>query len=83
MRTVEENFKLAKNLKYLRKRNGLTQKTFSNLVGIPKGTYSTFESYGEGIGSERLNRIYDFYKIDESIALMNHEDFIKRIETTQ
>lgn len=80
MCTIDEKRKIAENLKYLRKRNGLTIKAFSNLVGIPKGTYSVFESYGEGIGPERLNRIYDFYKIDESTALMNHEDFIKRIE---
>ena len=81
MHTIDENRKIAKNLKYLRKKNGLTIKAFSNLVGIPKGTYSVFESYGEGIGSERLNRLYDFYNIDEVTALMNHEDFIKRIET--
>ena len=81
MRTIDEKRKIAKNLKYLRKKNGLTIKAFSNLVEIPKGTYSVFESYGEGIGPERLNRIYAFYNIDEVTALMNHEDFIKRFET--
>lgn len=81
MRTIDEQRKIAKNLKYLRKKNGLTIKAFSNLVGIPKGTYSVFESYGESIGPERLNRIYAFYNIDEVTVLMNHEDFIKRFET--
>ena len=36
MRTVEQNFNLAANLKYLRKKNGLTQSAFSKLMGIPK-----------------------------------------------
>ena len=81
MHTIDGQRKIAKNLKYLRKKNGLTIKAFSNLVGIPKGTYSVFEIYSEGIGPERLNRIYAFYNIDEVTALMNHEDFIKRIET--
>ena len=81
MRTIDEKRKIAKNLKYLRKKNGLTIRAFSNLVEIPKGTHSVFEIYGEGIGPERLNRIYAFYNIDEATALMNHEDFIKRIET--
>ena len=81
MRTIDEKRKIAKNLKYLRKKNGLTIKAFSNLVGIPKGTYSVFEIYGERIGPERLDRIYAFYNIDEVTSLMNHEDFIKRFET--
>lgn len=80
MRTVEQNFNLAANLKYLRKKNGLTQSAFSKIMGIPKGTYGTFECYGEGIGSERLNKIYDFYKIDESVALMPPYEFIKKLE---
>ena len=81
MRTIDEKRKIAKNFKYLRKKNGLTIKAFSNLVEMPQGTYSVFEIYGEGIGPDRLNRIYAFYNIDEATALMNHEDFIKRIET--
>ena len=80
MRTVEQSINLRKNLKYLRMRNGLTLAAFSKLIDIPKGTYSVFESYGEGIGSERLKKIYDFYQIDETTALMDHYEFIKKLE---
>lgn len=80
MLTVGERHVLKENLKYLRMKNGLSLAAFSKLIGIPKGTYSAFESYGEGIGSERLKKIYDFYNIDEATALMRHDDFVKKIE---
>lgn len=82
MRTVEQNLNLARNLKYLRKKSGFTLAAFSKLMGIPKGTYSVFESYGEGMGQNRLNKIYDFYKINETMALMNPREFIKKYEVS-
>ena len=80
MRTVEQSFTLVKNLKYLRNKNGLSQAALAKIIGMPKGTYGTFECSGYGVGPERLQKIYDFYKIDEKTALMNHQAFIKKIE---
>lgn len=76
-----ERHNIKTNLKWLRNRKALTIKAFSEQVGIKQGTYSVFESYGEGISSERLKIIYDFYGITENDAIMKPEDFIKRFES--
>lgn len=78
--TVMQRHNRAKNLKFLRNQKGLTLKALSEQVGIPKGTLATFESYGEGIGPERLTRLCEFFEISMETFDIDHVKFIKRFE---
>lgn len=62
-------------LKELRKKNGLTQKEASLLIGIPYRTYLRYENNNEYKGTYKYKKIFDDLslktKIDENIGILS------------
>lgn len=75
-RTINQNFNVAANLKYLRKERYLSLLNITSFTGIPKGTLSNYESFGS-ISDERLKILCDFYKVDIDLIILEPEVFKK------
>ena len=53
----------SENLKLLRERNGLTQKSIANLIGIQRGPYSQYELEYIIIPLKHLNTICNYFNV--------------------
>lgn len=56
----------AKNLKYLRKRESLTQKAFAEAIGASKSTVIAWESKKSAIPVPTARRIAEYFDVDYS-----------------
>lgn len=77
--TMKEQVALGKNLRYFRKRKGLTLRRVSEETDISKGTLGVYESYGK-ISLERLIKLSNYYSIPMEDLLTNHKDFVNKYE---
>ena len=69
---MEGNY-IADNLRYLRKRKGVTQTEVAKALGIPTTTYNAYETGQNVPRDEMKRRIADYY--DRSVQFI----FFKRI----
>ncbi len=69
---MESNY-IADNLRYLRKRKGVTQTEVAKALGIPTTTYNAYETGQNVPRDEMKRRIADYY--DRSVQFI----FFKRI----
>lgn len=57
------NIQLAKNLRFLRKQNGLTQETLKDMLNISRQAYSNYETSSRMPDLDTLVRIAQFYHL--------------------
>ena len=57
---MEDNY-IADNLRYLRKRKGITQTELAKTLGIPVTTYNAYETGQNMPRMETMQKIADFY----------------------
>ena len=57
---MEDNY-IADNLRYLRKRKGITQTELAEALGIPVTTYNAYETGQNRPRMETMQKIADFY----------------------
>jgi transcriptional regulator with XRE-family HTH domain len=60
---------IAEKLVELRKAQGLSQQEISDLLGVPRGTYSIWETGQRRPGLDSLIQIADFYSISVDFLL--------------
>lgn len=60
---------LSENLKFLRKKQKLSQQEVADAIGVPRPTYSGYENDVSLPSIEKLIRISDFYKISIDLLL--------------
>lgn len=83
----EINTEVNDRVKYIRKKNHLTQSDFAQSIGIKQATLSDIERYRIGVSSKLLSRIVQKYSVDAEWLLTGSEgvklsDTDKKIELT-
>ena len=69
------NIQLSNNLRYLRKKNGLTQSQMGEILNISRQAYSNYETNSRTPDLDTLLFLADFYKVSlDDIVLTNLKD---------
>lgn len=72
------NIQLANNLRYLRKKHGLTQKDLSKMLNISRQAYSNYETSKRTPDLDSLLYLSRFYHLSlDTLVLHNLEDSIR------
>lgn len=64
---MENNIFIGRNIRYLRKKNNLSQQQFADILNIPRATLSCWEN---GIRTPKIDKIIDianYFKTDLNI----------------
>lgn len=69
----EINTEVNDRVKYIRKKNHLTQSDFAQSIGIKQATLSDIERYRIGVSSKLLSRIVQKYSVDAEWLLTGSE----------